>query len=285
MPPLSYLFVMQRIGMMIAVLTLAVASCSGGSEANPLIGIRASQDSALGDHRLLFAVHEISGARRGAPDEIVTVTASPLDSPDTEITAEATYIWLVPESIGLYLVNLPFDRAGTWQIDFTISTGEDTDPFLVDIQEEPRSVAVGETAPLVQSPTLSTADLEELTTDRDPLLSLYEISLDDALANGRKTVVIFATPAFCTSTACGPMLEQTKLLVSRYEDVDFLHIEVYRGLNEPGFAPDIDHLAPAVVAFGLESEPWVFVIDEQGVVAGRFDGVLGEGEIESLLSE
>ncbi len=64
----------------------------------------------------------------------------------------------------------------------------------------------------------------------------------------------------------------------------FLHIEVYGGFNEPGFEPDVAHLVPAVVAFGLPTEPWVFVMDEEGVVIGRFDGVLGDGEIESLLT-
>jgi hypothetical protein len=80
------------------------------------------------------------------------------------------------------------------------------------------------------------------------------------------------------------MLEQTKTMASVYPDVDFLHVEVYSGFNEPGFEPDAAHLVPAVVAFGLPTEPWVFVMDEEGVVIGRFDGVLGDGEIESLLT-
>jgi hypothetical protein len=135
----------------------------------------------------------------------------------------------------------------------------------------------------VETPTLATAEIDDLTTDHDPLLSLYEIPLDKALSNGRKTVAIFATPAYCTSAACGPMLDQTKTMAHAHPDVDFLHIEVYGGFNEPGFAPDVDHLVPAVVAFGLPTEPWVFVMDEDGVVTGRFDGVLGDNEVEALL--
>lgn len=80
------------------------------------------------------------------------------------------------------------------------------------------------------------------------------------------------------------MLEQTKTMADEYPGVDFLHVEVYGGFNEPGFEPDVAHLVPAVVAFGLPTEPWVFVMDEEGVVMGRFDGVLGDGEIESLLA-
>lgn len=274
---------MRRLLVMLAVLTFLVSACSSTSDADALVGIRASTDPAVGDDRLLFAVHEVGGTRRGGPDEHVTLIASPLDEPNVELELEATYVWIVPEAIGLYLANVPFDRPGTWQIDFAISTGEPTEPFLVDIQAEPATVALGEPAPLVETPTVFTDPIENLTTDSDPLTSFYEMSLDSALSNGRKTVVIFATPAYCTSAACGPMLEQTKTMASEYPDVDFLHVEVYGGFNEPGFEPDFAHLVPAVVAFGLPTEPWVFVMDEEGVVIGRFDGVLGDGEIESLL--
>jgi hypothetical protein len=275
---------MRRLLLVFTVLALLGSACSSTSEAESLIGIRASTDPAVGDDRLLFAVHEIGGTRRGAPDEVVTLVASPLDAPDIELASEATYVWIVPDAIGLYLANVPFDRPGTWEIDFAISTGEPTEPFLVDIQAEPATVALGEPAPLVETPTVPSDPIEDLTTDHDPLASLYSTSLDVALTNGRKTVVIFATPAFCTSAACGPMLEQTKTMAGEYPGVDFLHIEVYGGFNEPGFEPDVAHLVPAVVAFGLPTEPWVFVMDEEGVVIGRFDGVLGDGEIESLLT-
>ncbi|MEN8041287.1 MAG: hypothetical protein ABFR95_07260 [Actinomycetota bacterium] len=273
---------MRRI-VLLVTLALIAAACSSAPAVDPLIGIRASTDPAIGDDRLLFAVHEIDGTRRGGPDEIVSVVASPLEAPDVEISAEAEYAWIVPDALGLYLIDLPFDRAGTWQIDFSISTGEPTTPFLIDIQADPLTVAIGESAPSVVTPTVSDTPIEDLTTDHDPLVALYEMSLDVALTNGHKTVILFATPAFCTSAACGPMLATTKDLSEAYPDVNFLHIEVYGGFNEPGFAPDLEHLVPAVVAYGLPTEPWVFVVDEQGMVTGRFDGVLGDGEVEALL--
>ena len=34
---------------------------------------------------------------------------------------------------------------------------------------------------------------------------------------------------------------------------------VYQGFNEEGFAPDLEHLAPAVVEYRLQTEPWIFV--------------------------
>jgi hypothetical protein len=79
------------------------------------------------------------------------------------------------------------------------------------------------------------------------------------------------------------LLAQTKELIPRAPDVDFLHIEVYEGFNDPGFVLGRESLAPAVTSFGLPTEPWVFVMDEQGVVTARLEGVLVDGELEGLL--
>ncbi len=272
---------MKRLFLAVAVVAVVAGACSSDTE--PLIGLRVSSDSAVGDSRLLFAVNEVDGTRRGSPDEIVTVVASPLDEPDRSYESVADFTWIVEDSIGIYRATVPFDIAGLWQIDFSISTGEPTEPFLVDIQLSPSSVAIGEPAPLIATRTLADSAIEDLTTDDDPVLSLYESSLDDVLQNGRKTVVLFATPGYCVSATCGPLLNQVKDLMPRAPDVDFVHIEVYEGFNEPGFVPDGDHLAPAVDEFGLLNEPWIFVMDESGIVISRLEGVLVDGELEGIL--
>jgi hypothetical protein len=214
----------------------------------------------------------------------VSIVAHSLEAPDNKFEVDADFIWIIPDAIGLYRARIPFDRAGIWEIDFTTSTGEETEPFLIDIQAEPQTVAIGESAPRVKTATLADRPIDDLTTDADPLPALYESSLDVLLDNGQQTVVLFATPAYCTSAACGPLVNQTKEIMARTSGVNFIHIEVYEGFNETGFAPDADHLAPAVLAFGLPSEPWIFVMDEDGVVVARIEGVLGEGELEAMLN-
>ncbi len=69
-----------------------------------------------------------------------------------------------------------------------------------------------------------------------------------------------------------------------FDDVNFIHVEVYSGFNEAGFQPDVEHLVPAVEAFKLPSEPWIFVIDENGLVKTRLEGVVGEGELEAAIN-
>jgi hypothetical protein len=268
----------------LAACSSADSSADGASSDELLVGIRASTDPSVGDSRLLFAVNEIGGDRRGSPDEIVELVAKPLDQPSRSIETEARFVWIVPDVSGLYIADVPFDVPGVWEITFSISTGEATQPFLMDIQAEPMTVAIGQQAPRVKTPTLAESPLEDLTTDDEPLDSLYESSLDDLLDNGRPTVVLFATPAFCTSAACGPLLDQTKELALTHPEADFIHVEVYEGFNEAGFAPDADHLVPAVVEFGLPSEPWIFVMDDAGTVIARFEGVLADGELEAALA-
>jgi hypothetical protein len=272
---------MKRALFAALALSLLAVACSDARD--PLVGIRASTDPAVGDGRLVFAVSELDGTRRGSPDEIVTIIASPLDEPDRQIESVAEFTWIAQDVVGLYVAQVPFDTAGLWQIDFSISTGEETDSFLMDIQAEPLGIAVGEKAPLTATPTLDDMAVEELTTDPNPSLSMYEMSLDEALTNGRMTVVVFATPAFCTSATCGPLLDQVKDMVELAPDVDFIHVEVYQGFDDPSFAPTADYLTPAVRDFGLVTEPWVFVMDASGTVISRLDGILGIGELERLL--
>jgi len=275
---------MKRTLLLLLVLAMVSAACSSTSAEPELVGIRASTDTAVGDQRFLFAVAEISGRRRGSPDEEVTLVATSLDAPEVKIATDAEFLWVVQDAFGLYRANIPFDRSGLWEIDFEVSTGEETAPFLVDVLDAPTTVAAGDSAPLIATPTSNDQPIEDLTTDIDPMPSLYELSLDEAFSNGQQSVVIFATPAFCTSAACGPLLQQTKDAAAEFEDVNFVHIEVYSGFNEEGFQPDTDHLVPAVEAFKLPSEPWIFVVDEDGVVKSRLEGVLADGELEAAIN-
>ncbi|MEN8238689.1 MAG: hypothetical protein ABFR53_05755 [Actinomycetota bacterium] len=275
---------MKRIVVVVVALAVVAAGCSSESGEPELVGIRASTDTAVGDERFLFAVAEIDGRRRGSPDEAITLVATSLDAPEVEISTDAEFVWIVPEAFGLYRADIPFDRAGLWEIDFDISTGEQASPFLVDVLAAPSTVAAGDPAPLISTPTSNDVPIADLTTDLEPMPSLYEMSLDDAFTNGQQSVVIFATPAFCTSASCGPLLQLTKDAADKFEDVNFVHVEVYSGFNEEGFQPDADHVVPAVEAFKLPSEPWIFVIDENGVVKSRLEGVLSEGELESVIN-
>jgi len=63
--------------------------------------------------------------------------------------------------------------------------------------------------------------------------------------------------------------------------VNYLHVEPYSNLDDP------DNLTPikAVEEWGLQSEPWVFVVDADGKLAAKYEGVLSADELREVLSE
>jgi hypothetical protein len=258
--------------------------------------VRANADISVGKERLLVAIAQPDGTRLGSPNQPVMLEVTTFDEPGAVQTVAGIFTWVVPGGSGVYRGAVEFDQPGNWQVTVIPAEGDPLEavPFSVldpacrdedaAAQGIPQcAVRVGEVAPQLATPTLDDLPLVELTSDNDPNEDLYRLSLDGALTNGRKTVVVFSTPAYCQTAACGPLLEGVKSILPEYPGVDFVHIEVYTGLTEAGFQPDADHIAPAVLAYDLVSEPWVYVMDEAGVVVARFEGVMNADELRPYL--
>lgn len=143
--------------------------------------------------------------------------------------------------------------------------------------ERDQMPAVGEPAPRVSTDTTGdVASIEEIDT-RQPPDDLHDVDLKEAL--GRKPVaVLFATPQLCHSRVCGPVVDIALQLRERYGDrMEFIHQEVYvdnavdRGLRPP------------LARFGLTSEPWLFVMNRQGIVTSRLEGSFGFTAMERAI--
>jgi hypothetical protein len=93
-------------------------------------------------------------------------------------------------------------------------------------------------------------------------------------------VIVFATPAFCASQACGPLLDQVKALRPDHEGIEFVHVEIYDDLQV-----EVEDLTPvpAVSEWGLPSEPWVFVVASDGVVSAAFEGAVSDEELTAAV--
>ena len=103
------------------------------------------------------------------------------------------------------------------------------------VRERAAAPMVGEQAPSVRSRTRAdAAALSELTSDPDPEPGLYAISIDEALVLGRPLVVVFATPAFCHSRTCAPVLDAVKVVWREFaSEVTGIHVEVFENPHEP----------------------------------------------------
>jgi hypothetical protein len=82
-------------------------------------------------------------------------------------------------------------------------------------------------------------------------------------------MLLFATPRFCQSRVCGPVVDVAEQVKSEYGDeAAFIHMEIFKD-DEPG------KVRPQVRAFNLPSEPWLFAIDRQGRVSSTIEGAFG----------
>jgi hypothetical protein len=265
-----------------AVLVVAsvLAACSMAEE-NLAVVANAPGTFAVGDtQRLMVGLVDIETADfLASPDLPATAI---LTSPDErEIEAAAEFMWTIPDVVGLYLVRATFDQEGTWWVRLRPEGMGPTQQAAFTVSATDEVPGVGDLAPAMKTSTLSDFSLDEISSDDEPDPAFYQLSLDDALGNGRPTVVVFATPAFCVSQTCGPMLDQVKQVAPAHPNANFLHVEIYQNLDATS-ADDLI-IVPAVLAWGLPSEPWVFVIDSNGIVVARFEGAMKASELEAAL--
>ncbi len=275
---------------MAALLVAAACGDSGGSGTTAAAGagdlpgdavaVVASTDLAAGTERLLLALTTLGNQRLGGPDLDVSFRVFPLDSPDDAREYPATWMWATPDVSGLYRAEVELPDPGTWAAQVVPAGGAALEPVAFQVKDRPATPAVGEAAPQSDTPTgADVDDLARISTDRNPDPAFYELSVADAVASGRPTVVVFATPRFCQTAICGPTLDTIKDYAAGRPDVNFVHVEVFTNLDDP----DNLEIVPAVTEWGLTSEPWIFVVDEAGLVAARFEGVVAEEELDAAL--
>ena len=123
--------------------------------------------------------------------------------------------------------------------------------------------------------------MEELTTDPAPDLDLYSLTIAQALDSGKPLVVVFATPGFCRSVTCGPQVEVIKHLKNVYGNVvNFIHVEVFDNPLEMRVDINSARFSKTMIEWNLVSEPYTFVVGTDGVILGKFEGFVGEDELD-----
>ena len=91
---------------------------------------------------------------------------------------------------------------------------------------------------------------------------------------------MFATPQFCQSRVCGPVVNVAEQVKQLYGDkAAFIHMEIYQD-NDPG-----KPVRPQVAAFHLPTEPWLFAIDRHGVVREVVEGAFGVPLMTKVVKE
>jgi hypothetical protein len=128
----------------------------------------------------------------------------------------------------------------------------------------------GEQAPLIDTPTAKSVggDLANLTT-RIPPDTQNKVNYAEVLGK-EPILLLFATPKFCQSRVCGPVVDIAQQAQHQFEGkANFIHMEIY---NENDPSQGVRH---QVRQFHLPSEPWLFAINREGVVSAVIEGAFG----------
>ena len=248
----------------------------------------ASTDIAAGPNRIAFGlIDPAAGAVRDADVQVSTFFLGQGGVQTPGETVGAVYRkWPVGE-VGVYTVEVVFDRPGRWGLEITteVDGGTRRGSVSLDVAETSAAPAVGSPAPRSASKTASAGvGLDELTTDPDPDPALYAMTIAEAVDSGRPSLVVFATPAYCTTSTCGPQLRVVKQLKRELTDgVNYIHVEVWDNPHEIDGDLSRGRLSPTLAEWGLVTEPWTFILGSDGVVSARFEGFVTAEELTDVL--
>ena len=193
----------------------------------------------------------------------------------------AVYRWVEYRQRGVYVSRVMFDKPGPWGLEVVARATPEAAPVsarvTIDVKDHVTTPVIGDHARATRS--LTVADVSDLATicSNAPPCSLHTLSIEQAVQSGRPSLLAFATPGFCTSLTCAPQLGVVLGLAPRYAGrAEFVHIEIYK-------EPRDRILADAVTEWQLMSEPWIFIVDRNGVIRDRYEGIATEDELIASL--
>lgn len=303
----------------IMIVALTVAACSGpsGSQesggADGLVAVVASFDIVASrparfivgvytaDQTRLLAYGEVSftftylgdgGETDGeAGPSLGPVNAAflPIPGQDVDLDTPGPRLVAGSEATGVYGAQaVEFDRAGFWEVAIEAvvdgRTQQTTGAFEVLARSD--VPAAGDPAPRTRQVLAGASGVDPKAIDSragadrpipDP--ELHDITIADAIAAGRPVMVVVSTPTFCVSRFCGPITDSVHDLALQYGDrMAFIHLEVWQDFEANTLNPAAaEWIAPTPETDG--GEPWVFVIDANGVIIQRFDDVATDTEL------
>jgi hypothetical protein len=265
----------------VTAVALVLGACGSGPDAFAVVASSAGT-IGVGEQRVLVAVID-RDTTQFLVEEEVEATATLRDENGSPLgSAPAELVWTIPDVRGLLSFTLDFPEPATYQL--TVETEEwgELGPVGLVSVADPAVVSPGDPAPRSETRTSAAHPIDEITSDPDPNPRFYEMSVADAVAAG-PTAIVFATPAWCQSQACGPLLDQVGELSTDYPGLNFVHVEIYEDLTVDSF--EELEAVPAITEWGLPSEPWVFVTDATGTVTHAFEGAASDSELRGAFDE
>jgi protein SCO1/2 len=240
------------------------------------------------------------GIRIDDPDLVATVQLTSIDGVPVGPAMAAIAVRPAGETRILYVASPAIPTPGWWRLTVTVARGGFALTGSTDVAAlDPGSTAaIGAAAPTVHTPTIDDAGgiVKAVTTDPAPDLRLSQTSTTDALAAHQPFVLVVDSWKFRVTSACGKALVMARYLADRWPDDAFIHLEPLRydvitdtpvlegSLGDPT-------LTDAAAGWGLAGDPWgptlmpwVFVVDGNGIVRAKAEGVMGSDDVDVILA-
>jgi hypothetical protein len=245
--------------------------------------IPGTSDYSPGDVRVSFLVVDRRGRVVSRPGARVWVARSMQARPFATALARLEPIGVPGESSGadaktIYVAHVRLPAAGKYHL-VARPVGGERIAGVEDLDVPRRSLSpmVGSRAYPSRTPTLAAAHgrVAELTTRVPPDRALLRTSVAAALAAHEPFVVTFATPRYCESRICGPVVDVVDHVRKQYAKtpVRFIHVEIYTD-NNPSKGRN-----RWVREWHLPGEPWTFVVGRDGRIKAKFQGSVSAREL------
>jgi protein SCO1/2 len=234
------------------------------------------------------------------PDLVAAVQLASLDGTPVGPPVSAVAVRPPGESRIVYVASPAIPSPGWWRLDVSADRAGIRLHGATDIAalDPGTTAALGAPAPAAHTPTLDDAggNARAVTTDPAPDLRLSRTSTTDALAAHRPFVLVIDSWKFRVTSACGKALVMARYLVDRWPDDAFIHLEPLRydvvtdtpvlegSLSDPTLTEPAAAWGLAGDPWGPTSMPWIFVVDGNGIVRAKAEGVVGTDDVDVILT-
>ena len=294
---------MRRTAASFLLFALCLAGCGGGGSKKPEAGtldallaqpgpdialVQGTTDYAVGELRVTFLVIDSQARLIQRPRARVLVGTSLDSKPVAATVARLEPIGIPGKSEAaaggaraIYVARFRLAKPGKYTLVAEPNGAAIQGIANLEVSRRPSAPAVGDRAIPSRTPTLDSTngDVASLTTASPPDLSLLRYSVRDSIQAHIPFVLVFATPKFCESRTCGPVVDVVRAVQRRFvgRNLRFIHVEIYKD-NDPSQGRN-----RWVSEWRLPSEPWVFLVGADGRIKSRFEASVSYGELVSAV--
>jgi hypothetical protein len=248
-----------------------------GEETKNLLSVFNAQGPFLitgAEQRITYALADFEGVPVEGPESLTFRLVPPSGGDGTEVDADR-HDEGVPTPY--YPLRFTPDEEGIWTALVEVDGQEAEASFSVSPPEDVTVLARGAAVPRVETATVTAPGGVDPVCTAEPPCALHDVTLAEALDEGTPIALLVATPAFCATAVCGPVLDVLLAVQEQLPDVRYLHAEVY---ENPLAVDNVAQATPTALTqeLGLTYEPSLFLIGADGTLVDRLDNIYDEAE-------